>query len=116
MSGFERFKTVDPVILRSFIFAVFAVLGGLGISFATNERASILAGLLTAVLALLQGSVTRPAVTPNTKVLAYISDPSRPLTSQILPGEANVPVSRASAAVASVINRNATDASGDHDI
>ena len=120
MSSFKRFKSLDPVIFRSFIFAVFAVLSGLGLSAATSNKASVLAGLLTGILALVQGGVTKPAVTPNSKVLAYMTDPFKPHTTQILSGEATVLPGRASVAVSALIKDNSTqdtqDLKSDHDI
>lgn len=95
MSRWERFRKLNPALLRGLFVSVIALAGSLGYAGITGNKADAIWGVIGAVLALVQATSTRDAVTPNAKVLAYINDPERPITTQIFAGEAVVPVGRA---------------------
>lgn len=70
----ERFAALDPVMLRGVVVTVFALLGAVGISVSDGLVAAVLA-FVVALGALVTALVSRPAVTPNEKVLVYKPDP-----------------------------------------
>lgn len=94
MSWWERFRKLNPALLRGLFVSVIALAGSLGYVIVTDDQSGAVWGVISAVLALAQASSTRDAVTPNAKVLAYINDPERPSSSNIFAGQAVVPPSR----------------------
>ena len=108
----DRLSKLEPVQVRSWIMAAIALLGGVGVNWASEDNAALLAGLAGAVLALVQGFITRPAVTPNGKVLAYVDNPERPNTTVIQAGEASVPASRSDLVVAAALEGGKGEADG----
>lgn len=97
------FAKLEPVQVRSWIMAAVALVSGLGFEWATETNGALVAGLAGAVLAIIQGFVTRPAVTPNAKVVVSVANPDRPQTTAIEAGEAVVPASRSELVVAAAV-------------
>lgn len=94
MSRWERFRKLNPALLRGLFVSVIALAGSLGYAGITGNKADAIWGVIGAVLALVQATSTRDAVTPNAKVLAYINNPDRPASSTIFAGQAVVPPTR----------------------
>jgi len=110
-SGFQRLKTLDPALLRAFIYGVLTLVAGLGVTGLTDNKINLVWGVAAAVLALFQGVSIKSAVTPNSKVIAYLEDPFSPNSSTIVPGEAKISESRGRDFISSIIDRK-----NDHDI
>lgn len=73
----ERFASLQPAVFRGVIVAVVALLASVGI-LVSPELADALVGLVGSLSALTAAFWIRPAVTPNSKVLAYTPDPEHP--------------------------------------
>lgn len=63
-----RFTKLEPAVWRGFLIALFALLALFGIEWATEANALTVLNVILAVLPILSGLFTRPAVTPNAKV------------------------------------------------
>lgn len=65
---------MEPALLRGLVVGVFSLLAATGLFVSDNLQAAI-AGLVFAIVAVLQGISTRKASTPNAKVVVYKPDP-----------------------------------------
>jgi len=72
-----RLVHLDPALWRGLIVAVVFVLAAFGIAVSPDIPDSVI-GLVGAVLAVLQALWTKPAVTPNAKVVTFLEDPAKP--------------------------------------
>lgn len=81
-----RLVHLDPALFRGLVVAVVALLASIGI-LVSPDLADSLVGAVVALSAIVQALWTKPAVTPNDKVVVYVPDPvSQP--GQVAPGNA----------------------------
>jgi len=85
-----RLVHLDPAIYRGLIMALVFALAGFGIRLSDDIPDSLIV-LVGAVFALIQALWTKPAVTPNAKVVTYMPDLDKPRG--IVSGEANTTAS-----------------------
>lgn len=75
---FARLAAFEPVQLRALLTALVVILGTVGLEFAPiAERIDTAYLAFFAVIPILQGLFTRPAVTPNAKVETYVDKAGR---------------------------------------
>lgn len=81
-----RLVHLDPALLRGLVVALVLLLGGLGVSIATDVPDTVVTAI-AAFLAIVQALWTRPAVTANARVVVAAPDPvNRP--GRVVAGEA----------------------------
>lgn len=70
MNFWDRVKTFEPTMVRAVLTAVVVAAGAFGLDLAdVTGRVDVAWTALFAVVPIIQGLVTRPAVTPNAKVV-----------------------------------------------
>ena len=88
-------RKLEPARVNAVIIAVFVLASALGVSFFTEDLKAAILGLISALLTLVGGEVTRGQVVPAAKVLAYVEDPQG-YYPEIHSGEASVDPSQVS--------------------
>jgi hypothetical protein len=82
---FKRLAAFEPVQLRAVLTALVVVLGTVGLEFAPiADKIDTAWVALFAIIPIIQGLVTRPAVTPNAVVVEAVED-----ADVVVAGEAN---------------------------
>lgn len=72
-----RLTHLEPAVYKSLVVAVVGLLAALGVAIAPGVPNEVI-GLVIAAMAVVQGLWTRQGVTPNSKVVVYLPDPSEP--------------------------------------
>lgn len=83
-----RLVHLDPALFRGLVVAVVALLASVGIV-VSPALADNLVLVVVALAALVQALWTKPAVTPNEKVVVYVPDPVKK-PDELAPGQATV--------------------------
>lgn len=83
-----RLVHLDPALFRGLVMAVVALLASVGIA-VTPALPDALIAVVAIVFAIVQALWTKPAVTPNEKVVVYVPDPVKK-PDELAPGEATV--------------------------
>lgn len=73
---YVRLLKLQPALVRALLVALAAIVAQvMNKTVVTDETVDLVINVFTALSPLLAGLLIRPAVTPNTKVLAYVPDP-----------------------------------------
>lgn len=80
-----RLVNLEPVLWKTLILTIFAILGNVGI-LVSDDLANNLVVAWTSLMSLIQLLWVRGGVTPNAKVAVTVPDPAHP--GVIMPGEA----------------------------